>query len=773
MYLLDDLILNIQHFDYIKNLIDLLDYGFNFVPCIHLNSQSLFYNTIKNFDNELFKFNSKIFFENNKNKNSKNKEFKNYEIKNSFDSCIEFDCVLNKLREKNNKENFVKNLNKVPFLNQSLEFRFQFILEFSKTKFTHSQNISFLQAQSLKFFSQYKPFVVLECDKNVGACLISESLSDQLALDCLNDTSTYMRLELDPKDEIQSHIEFEINKLEDVGLISKKLKKLLNVDNPKLSKFRILPKIHKKKFSVRPIINCISSPTSKLCLLVYLILQPLVVKSYSYLKDSQHLLQILDKIDFSQYTKNIYMYSCDFESLYSNIDLDLALNILLETVVEEGILDDQHLHISGLEVILKLIFNCNCFVYKAFYFRQIKGIAMGAICGPTIANIVVSKLEKKWIFIHKPLVYKRFIDDIIMILLFELDKIDFQSQFKNLKINICDGRKVIFLDLVLQYDELFKKMRIWLHIKETHNFGYLLVESNHPQIIFKNIPVSLFIRIKRICTEFQDFLFFSRQLFTHLLSKGFKKEFLISVIRNISSIDRKNLIEYKSRTSENETRNDSIWFSIEYNKFTDGLNKTLKCAWNNFNETLFQKFNCNFSISNRKNLNLKQLFVFNSSYSNKNFNFHSFSCLQNNCKICKFMVFVNKIQFNSNFCLPILKNSDCKSKNCVYVLICNCCDSIYVGETSMSFEKRLQAHISNIKNFIPLHKMLSEVAIHFNLKGHNYLDHLKCFIFVNNIINDIHRKSIESELMHLFLIFGFKIINSKIYRNFNNFCTSF
>jgi len=115
---------------------------------------------------------------------------------------------------------------------------------------------------------------------------------------------------------------------------------------------------------------------------------------------------------------------------------------------------------------------------------------MGAICGPTIANLVVSKLEEKWIHIHRPLVYKRFIDDILIILLYKLNEIEFQNQFSNLKINISGDLKVVFLDLVLEYDKVFSKIRIWLHIKETHNFGYLLTSSNHSLHIFKNIPIS-------------------------------------------------------------------------------------------------------------------------------------------------------------------------------------------------------------------------------------------------------------------------------------------
>ena len=42
----------------------------------------------------------------------------------------------------------------------------------------------------------------------------------------------------------------------------------------------------------------------------------------------------------------------------------------------------------------------------------------------------------------------------------------------------------------------------------------------------------------------------ARQLFGHLLLKGYKKHFLIFFIRNISKLDRKNLIEYKTKDKE-------------------------------------------------------------------------------------------------------------------------------------------------------------------------------------------------------------------------------
>ncbi|CAF1129050.1 unnamed protein product, partial [Brachionus calyciflorus] len=66
VYLIDDINFNNCLFDKIKYLIEFLDFGFNFVPCRHYNKASMFYNTKKNFDNELVRLNAKLFYELNK-----------------------------------------------------------------------------------------------------------------------------------------------------------------------------------------------------------------------------------------------------------------------------------------------------------------------------------------------------------------------------------------------------------------------------------------------------------------------------------------------------------------------------------------------------------------------------------------------------------------------------------------------------------------------------------------------------------------------------------
>ncbi len=46
-----------------------------------------------------------------------------------------------------------------------------------------------------------------------------------------------------------------------------------------------------------------------------------------------------------------------------------------------------------------------------------------------------------------------------------------------------------------------------------------------------------------------------------------------------------------------------------------------------------------------------------------------------------------------------------------------------MGETQNTFKQRISQHLDDIYNFIPFRRKFDkEVAVHFNLKGHNYLN---------------------------------------------------
>ena len=126
------------------------------------------------------KTNANIFFNLNKNINSTR-------IKNR--TLSDFDTILDKLR-------YRSDFNYLPFLNETLEFRFQYILELAQNKqdLKIKENISELQVRAIEYFIKEAPFRVLECDKKTGALIISKENELLLASKCLDDSNTYESL---------------------------------------------------------------------------------------------------------------------------------------------------------------------------------------------------------------------------------------------------------------------------------------------------------------------------------------------------------------------------------------------------------------------------------------------------------------------------------------------------------------------------------------------------------------------------------------------------
>ncbi len=86
-----------------------------------------------------------------------------------------------------------------------------------------------------------------------------------------------------------------------------------NIHYKKLPNFRILAKLHKElKFGVRPLVNCANTTLSIISKFIDFTLKPFIISHFSFIKDSQHLMQKLE--DF-KCNSNTSLFSADFESL--------------------------------------------------------------------------------------------------------------------------------------------------------------------------------------------------------------------------------------------------------------------------------------------------------------------------------------------------------------------------------------------------------------------------------------------------------------------------
>ena len=497
--------------------------------------------------------------------------------------------------------------------------------------------------------------------------------------------------------------------------------------------------------------NC-QKPTGRIALFFDLLIKPIITKTETYLKDSQNLIQICENIHFD---KKPQIISFDVTALYPNIDPDIAIPIITEFITVY--LDLNHINAFGFKTILELFFRNNVFRFKLKFFVQLIGLPMGCICGPTIANIFMYILEMKWFIIYKPLVYKRFIDDGLIITDKPFCKEHFISFFFNLKFTFSSEDSISFLDLNISYNSVTNKLKFSLYVKAAHINKYLLHSSNHPQHIFSNIVVSLFIRIKRICTDYYDFVSAAGRLILLLLERGYNFKSIRASYFVISKVDRNTLIPYKIKEKNIDFSKNILFFhNFNYNlyKFNDFIFNSYKKTTLKF--PILKNFSLN--IVNKISTNLNSIFVhnFNLDYFSS---FYTKKCF--NCRICNYIYKYPFITLkDSKLALNLLCNANCQTTNVIYIILCLKCKIFYIGETEKSLSARISQHIYTINNFKCYKKFHNkEVARHFNIKGHKIREHFRCCVFKNNFMNEEKRKAAEMDLVNFLNIHYFKCIN--------------
>ena len=250
----------------------------------------------------------------------------------------------------------------------------------------------------------------------------------------------------------------------------------------------------------------------------------------------------------------------------------------------------------------------------------------------TIVNLFLFIMEEKWVNLHRPLIYNRFIDDLILISKY-FDKDEFLEVFDGLELTIESRDRVNFLDLYISIDTITNKLKFSLYTKPTNTFQYLPYDSNHPSFIHKNIPKALFLRQRRINTDYSDYLYSSNTLIKQLMTRGYRYEDLSVLRYNIGYIDRDCLIEYKCKEKCSFINEKSFFikmdFDINYIKLKQDLLNTFNYIKNKFN----WMEDYNLKVVNKLQPNLNLLLV-------KNFKFYNYGekrtncCNKRNCKIC-------------------------------------------------------------------------------------------------------------------------------------------
>ena len=192
-------------------------------------------------------------------------------------------------------------------------------------------NLSSAERQAKFTLANDSSIVIKKADK--GSAVVLQNREDYIreGLRQLSERKFY-RLQDDNLTPIHSSmITKAIDDMVKSKEISTKTAEYLTPENPRTSKFYLLPKIHKNTLLPpgRPIVSANECPSERISQFVDHFIQPLVTKIPSYLRDSSHLMNILRNL---RIPNDAILCTLDITSFYTNIPNNegiIAVNKLL------------------------------------------------------------------------------------------------------------------------------------------------------------------------------------------------------------------------------------------------------------------------------------------------------------------------------------------------------------------------------------------------------------------------------------------------------------
>ena len=323
---------------------------------------------------------------------------------------------------------------------------------------------------------------------------------------------------------------------------------------------------------MRPIVannNSLLTPTARF---LDHILQPVACTYPDYLHNSASLSLQLETLEVP---KTAILVSVDVDSLYPSIPQTECLNIIYDELHQH-----RHLLLFDPNLIIQLLqinVNNNYFQFAAFIFQQITGTAMGAAFSPTIANIFMSVIMRRFLRTqkHRPLLLKRYIDDIIIIWTKSQQQLEqFLESLNNFHPSLHytythSMENIDYLDLTIYKGPHFQntqKLDTKTFQKPQNLYQYLHFESCHQKSIHKAIIIGECMRYARTNTSVDNYARTVQNFQTRLQSRNYPPQFVNKATALVSYSDRKTYLN-KSNPEKNRTQPPPLFKCIPPSQF--------------------------------------------------------------------------------------------------------------------------------------------------------------------------------------------------------------
>ena len=393
----------------------------------------------------------------------------------------------------------------------------------------------------------------------------------------LSDNNIYEKVQGDPIPSLVNLVKYHLSNVKARGDISSETLDYFMVNNPKLGRFYLLPKIHKRLNAIpgRPVISNCGYFTENISSFLDYHLQPLTKSVKSFIKDTNDFLRKLRSLPLLP--DNSLLCTIDVVGLYPNIPHEEGL-IAIRKALDKR--EDKVITTDSLMELAECVLKNNIFEHNTCVYKQKQGTAIGTKMAPPYAILFMAELEESILksAILKPLVWWRYIDDIFMIwqhgeenlnaFLHALNSyhpsIKFTAEYSETKINFLD------VQVIKSGNELITD----LYIKPTDTHQYLHATSCHVYHSKTSIPYSQTLRLNRICSTSDFFDKRCNQLEAWLMERGYTEKLVRKQVLAARKFDRNYLLE-KEKPEKKYVLTLNITYHPSFSRLKNILSNTL------------------------------------------------------------------------------------------------------------------------------------------------------------------------------------------------------
>lgn len=469
-----------------------------------------------------------------------------------------------------------------------------------------------------------KQIIIKKSDKGNCTVVVNRDQYIKEGMRQLHSCAHYTEIENDISDNICKLVHDTLSDMHSKGEISKRQLKYLSPQQSgtiKTAELYLLNKIHSDPPTKgRPIISANDCPVERISDFVDFFLQPFVLEQNTYIKDTSDFIR---KIEQLQVPKNALIITLDYESMYTNIVHEEAVESVRKTIIREN----RHCTVKGMKrpsvesfcKLIELAVKCNNFKFNGRNFYQCRGVAMGHKASPSISDIVIYYLEENILALAEGRIYKwlRFRDDVFAIYTGNegeaakfLDTANEIHPTLKFKYNISNEQG-IFLDTVVFKGKRFKKANILdfkPYVKPSENFQYIHRQSSHPKSVFRGLIKGELIRFVRTATNIEDYLDRAQLFKQKLLLRGYSLKEFNTAFMQVNHAYRSDYLAEKQNKLNKQT---PLVFTTKYSPHLSGFRKALTHNWDlieksNYLEKIFPRKPI---IAFRRNKNLRDSLV--------------------------------------------------------------------------------------------------------------------------------------------------------------------